>query len=70
MITIELTNERIAQIDACETDREVMSATSWGERAAYIKAKRGYRALSGFFQPTHNNINAKFRKVWAEETNH
>ena len=70
MITIELTNERIAQIDAYSNDHEVMTATSWSERAAYIKAKRGPRALGGFFQPTHNNINAKFRKVWAEENNH
>lgn len=34
---------------------------------AYIQAKRGARATSGYFQPTERNIRAKFAKVWAEE---
>lgn len=33
----------------------------------YIKAKRGARAVGGFFQPTKANVRAKFAKVWNEE---
>lgn len=38
----------------------------WGQ-VAYIQAKRGVRATSGYFQPTAKNVRAKFAKVWAEE---
>lgn len=38
----------------------------WGQ-VAYIQAKRGVRATSGYFRPTAKNVRAKFAAVWAEE---
>ncbi|MEW6963035.1 hypothetical protein [Trueperella pyogenes] len=36
---------------------------------AYIKAKRGPRAVGGFFDPTRANVAGKFAAVWKEENN-
>lgn len=36
---------------------------------AYIKAKRGPRAVGGFFNPTRANVAGKFAAVWKEENN-
>ena len=36
-------------------------------RMAYIKHRRGYRALGGFFNPTRRNVRLKFAEVWQEE---
>lgn len=36
-------------------------------RIEYIKAKRGPRAVGGFFEPTAKNVTAKFSQVWLAE---
>lgn len=30
----------------------------------YIRAKLGYRAIGGFFDPTHRNVTRKFVNAW------
>ena len=55
-------------IDEAETFDKAMSLTSHHDRLKYIALKKGYRAIGGRFNPTRQNVLAKFSKVWSEET--
>lgn len=70
-----LTAEEISLIDSAETVDQGSQAA--GMVAAkrddtnthyvkldYIRAKLGYRAVGGFFDPTKRNVKAKFVKAW------
>lgn len=66
-------NTSIARIDSAKNPGqasrfagEEFETGYWGQ-IAYIQAKRGARATSGFFNPTAANVRAKFAAVWAEE---
>lgn len=74
-----MNTEQVAQIDAATDITEALSLTGKLQRGRsgpdahynrldYIKAKRGYRAVGGYFNATRANVTAKFRKVWSEET--
>lgn len=70
-----LSADEIAQIDSAETVEQGSQAA--GMIAAnrddtnthyvkldYIRAKLGYRAVGGFFDPTKRNVKAKFVAAW------
>lgn len=69
------TAEQIARIDSAADlaqaycfAGDTLSGSNGQEE--YILAKRGRRALGGFFQPTRANIRAKFATVWTAEHTH
>lgn len=66
-------NASIARIDSAKNlgqafcfAGEEFDGGYWGQ-IAYIQAKRGVRATSGFFNPTATNVRTKFAEAWAEE---
>ena len=79
---MNLTNDQIAFLDNSRDAQQAASklgtvaeqATGIARNAhfaaiAYIKAKRGPRAVGGFFDPTKANVSNKFATVWMEENN-
>lgn len=57
----------IDRIDAATTVADALAASDHFSRIEYIKAKRGPRAVLGFFDPTQANVRRKFAMIWAEE---
>lgn len=68
-----MNTEQIARIDNAATITEALTLVGqFGDahygRLDYIKAKRGHRAVGGYFNATRANVLAKFRETWAAET--
>lgn len=71
--------ELVTTIDAAKNIDEALAVTgrikpkngifpsSYSARMDYIIAKRGKRAVSGFFDPTKAKVTQKFIAVWMEE---
>lgn len=71
--------ELVTTIDAAKDIDEALAVTgrikpkggiipsSHSARMDYIIAKRGKRAVSGFFDPTKAKVTQKFMRVWREE---
>lgn len=69
---MELTTAAIAKIDNANNIQQALTITgdlgdSYFVRLAYIKAKRGARAVGGFFNPTIANVANKFAHIWNED---
>ena len=70
-----LTTEEIALIDSARDVAQGLcfagmvaakrgAANNHYVKIDYIRAKLGYRAVGGFFSPTHRNVTRKFATAW------